>query len=321
MTVYMLGSRGAEVREIQDKLRKLNYYHGPLDGEFGGGTDAAVRSFQRAKELKIDGRVGPKTWTALFRTKIATPSIIKEDIDLKCLALTGCFETSAGIPECFAGLNGNFDGQGISFGALQWNFGQNSLQPLLKEMINSRPDIMESIFQGNYPVLLATLESDKAQLMTFARSIQNPVTFSIYEPWRGMFKALGRREEFQEIQIKYSNKIFQRALKLCREYELWSERALALMFEIKVQNKSISRRVKTLIHAGFEELPAQMPPDEREIEKMRIVANRRAESCRPQWVENVRARKLCCANGGGYVHGVNYDLEAQFGIKLTRHDQ
>ncbi|MCX6829457.1 MAG: peptidoglycan-binding domain-containing protein [candidate division Zixibacteria bacterium] len=321
MTVYMLGSRGTEVRKIQEKLKKLDYYHGPLDGEFGGGTDAAVRSFQRLKGLKIDGRVGPITWKELFHTKIADPVIIKENIERKCLTLTGCFETSVGIPECFAGLSSDFDGQGLSFGALQWNFGKDSLQPLLREMINSRPDIMESIFHGNYSVLLAALESDKAELMAFARSIQNPVTFSIYEPWRGMFKSLGRREEFQKIQLKYSGEIFQAALHLCREYELWSERALALMFDISVQNGSISQLVKARIHAGFEELPSQMSSDAREIEKMRIVANRRADSAQPEWAEDVRARKLCCANGAGYVHGVNYDLEAQFGIKLSRYDQ
>ncbi len=317
MTVYMLGSRGAEVRKIQEKLKNLDYYYGPVDGEFGGGTDAAVRSFQKAKGLKVDGRVGPMTWKVLFRTRIADPAVINETVEHKCLALTGAFETSVGIPECFAEVSGDFDGQGLSFGALQWNFGQDSLQPLLKEMIKSRPDMMESIFQGNYRVLLAVLESDKSELMAFARSIQNPITFSLYEPWRGMFKSLGRREEFQKIQLRHSSKIFRAALNLCREYELWSERAVALMFDIKVQNGTISRLVRALIQADFERLPTQMPPEAREIEKMRIVANHRADSARPEWAEDVRARKLCCANGGGYVHGVNYDLEAQFGIKLS----
>jgi peptidoglycan hydrolase-like protein with peptidoglycan-binding domain len=37
----------------------------PLDGKFGGGTEAAVRAYQRAHRLVPDGIVGTKTWQAL----------------------------------------------------------------------------------------------------------------------------------------------------------------------------------------------------------------------------------------------------------------
>jgi len=53
-----------------------------------------------------------------------------------------------------------------------------------------------------------------------------------------------------------------------------------------------------------------------ELERMKIIANRRAEAAKPRWVEDVRARKLCIASGAGEVHGIPYDLEAQFGIAL-----
>ncbi len=33
---------------------------------------------------------------------------------------------------CWAGTSGNFDGQIVSVGVLQWNYGQNSLQPLMR---------------------------------------------------------------------------------------------------------------------------------------------------------------------------------------------
>lgn len=36
------------------------------DGQFGAGTEQAVRAFQRAHGLSVDGIVGDKTWTALF---------------------------------------------------------------------------------------------------------------------------------------------------------------------------------------------------------------------------------------------------------------
>lgn len=318
MAEYKIGSKGEEVSKIQEKLRDKDYYRGPIDGSFGGGTQAAVKAFQKDKKIEVDGVVGPITWKALFNEEISEPSIIEKPLDYKSVALTGSFETGKGIPDCFAGLSGDFDGQGISFGVLQWNFGQDSLQPLLKEMINKYSETIKGIFQANYDVLQEALKADKQELMTFVRSIQHPVQHYLYEPWRGMFKSLGRTEEFQNIQIKYSNKLFKTAIKLCSEYGLWSERAVSLMFDITVQNGSISDLVKTQILSGFGGLPKDLSEEDLEVHRMRIIANRRAEASNPRWVEDVRARKLCCANGGGIVHGINFDLNAQFGIRLVR---
>jgi len=47
----------------------------------------------------------------------------------QALEITGDFETS-GNP--WSQITGDFDGQGISCGVLQWNIGQGSLQPLIK---------------------------------------------------------------------------------------------------------------------------------------------------------------------------------------------
>jgi len=54
-----LGSRGADVRYLQTKL-KLK-----VDGVFGAKTRTAVITFQKAHGLTADGIVGPLTWTAI----------------------------------------------------------------------------------------------------------------------------------------------------------------------------------------------------------------------------------------------------------------
>ncbi|MEY4477636.1 MAG: hypothetical protein RJA31_1140 [Actinomycetota bacterium] len=54
-----LGSRGADVRYLQTKLKLT------ADGIFGVKTKAAVIAFQKSKGLTADGIVGPKTWAAL----------------------------------------------------------------------------------------------------------------------------------------------------------------------------------------------------------------------------------------------------------------
>lgn len=54
-----------EVKVMQAKLNMAGYNCGTPDGKFGKKTDAAVRAFQSAKRLNIDGKAGRKTLTAL----------------------------------------------------------------------------------------------------------------------------------------------------------------------------------------------------------------------------------------------------------------
>ncbi len=65
------GSTGPDVKLLQGLLNQkvpLKLPQGKKlleDGVFGAKTDAATRSFQQMKSLKVDGIVGPKTWGAL----------------------------------------------------------------------------------------------------------------------------------------------------------------------------------------------------------------------------------------------------------------
>lgn len=66
MALYQRGSQGPEVAKIQTRLQELGLYAGPIDGDFGGGTESAVKAFQQANNLGVDGRVGPNTSAKLF---------------------------------------------------------------------------------------------------------------------------------------------------------------------------------------------------------------------------------------------------------------
>jgi putative chitinase len=61
MKILKRGSTGADVKELQTKLKKAGFNPGALDGDFGGGTEAAVIAFQRSSGLLADGIVGAKT--------------------------------------------------------------------------------------------------------------------------------------------------------------------------------------------------------------------------------------------------------------------
>ena len=67
MRLYRLGDEGAPVRDIQDRLSSLGFESDPDPRSvFGESTVAAVKKFQKAKGLDVDGIVGPDTWRSLY---------------------------------------------------------------------------------------------------------------------------------------------------------------------------------------------------------------------------------------------------------------
>jgi len=55
------GDEGSNVRALQEKLRVAGFYYGNSNGIFGPITEEAVKQFQEAYNLDVDGVVGPAT--------------------------------------------------------------------------------------------------------------------------------------------------------------------------------------------------------------------------------------------------------------------
>ena len=67
--VLARGSSGVTARALMVLLRDLGFYTAVLpddDDFFGPAADAAVRAFQSARGLAVDGIAGSKTWSALL---------------------------------------------------------------------------------------------------------------------------------------------------------------------------------------------------------------------------------------------------------------
>ena len=60
--VLKKGSKDPAVRDLQEALRALGYDLGAVDGVFGANTENAVKQFQQAREIPVDGVVGRVTW-------------------------------------------------------------------------------------------------------------------------------------------------------------------------------------------------------------------------------------------------------------------
>lgn len=59
------GDSGEAVKKLQARLKELGFDPKGVDGSFGANTEAALRAFQAAKGLAVDGVAGPATWGAL----------------------------------------------------------------------------------------------------------------------------------------------------------------------------------------------------------------------------------------------------------------
>lgn len=64
------GTAGNDVKQLQNRLKKLNYFTYPTaTGNFGPVTTKSVKSFQIDNNLTADGVVGNKTWYKLFENE------------------------------------------------------------------------------------------------------------------------------------------------------------------------------------------------------------------------------------------------------------
>jgi peptidoglycan hydrolase-like protein with peptidoglycan-binding domain len=59
------GDEGPVVRRAQRGIRRTPNLGLAVDGIFGAATEQAVREFQQASNLTVDGIVGPNTWAKL----------------------------------------------------------------------------------------------------------------------------------------------------------------------------------------------------------------------------------------------------------------
>lgn len=54
-------SKKLSAKQIQTALKNTGFYRGSVDGKMGPATTEAIKAFQRANGLKVDGVVGRKT--------------------------------------------------------------------------------------------------------------------------------------------------------------------------------------------------------------------------------------------------------------------
>ena len=81
MTLLVLGSSGARVTALQQRLQQRGFDPGAIKGQFGAATELAVKAFQNSVGLRVDGQAGPNTIAALALPSVTsnvTPDLVAQ---------------------------------------------------------------------------------------------------------------------------------------------------------------------------------------------------------------------------------------------------
>ncbi|WP_395735940.1 hypothetical protein [Prosthecobacter sp.] len=216
------------------------------------------------------------------------------------LCITTVFE--GGKSMNYKALAGNFDGQGTSFGLIQWNFGSNTLGPLLKKMKDQNATAFAGCFgtDADYATLSAALDSGSKtdQMKWAANVIKNHKA-----AWTAAFNAIGSVEDFNKIQreeaaAKYHPAVVSCITKLRAAVPFLLSsiefRSYAALFDLCVQQGSLSKAWD----AVKEKLEKDKPTTQYDV--IRIAVTERAKTASKAWVSDCLSRRLGILSGEVY---------------------
>ena len=231
--------------------------------------------------------------------------IVKKDLKEKVLKLASLFEVSGD----WGRVAGNFDGQFISYGPLQWNVGQGTLRTVL---LKAGQETIEKYLGKDF--WKALVESNNSLKKYVVANILD-TSGKVKDEWIKKFRDLANTENMKNAFIVGAEPYFENARKLCVALGFSSERAYALCFDIAVQNGAPR---KDHINEFFNRLKKSPNEYKQEWEKLKLLAIVVADKANPRWRQNVFSRKLGIAVGRGFANGHRFDLEKDFDISYTR---
>jgi hypothetical protein len=108
---------GKDALDVQTRLKAKGYDPGPLDGKYGPETVYAVRTFQNANRLAVDGMYGPLTAKALAAKPKPPPAPKPTSNGVKAL---GEAVKHIGVKESPARSNRTMFGQWFGIDGVPW---------------------------------------------------------------------------------------------------------------------------------------------------------------------------------------------------------
>lgn len=281
---------------------------------FSKSNPNGVQNFVHGFELKRDANAKDETTgtTATNGSVLGIPPEIA-----RFMVPTITFEG----PSAYQNVTGNTDKQGLSFGVIQWNFGQRTLQRLLNAMAKRDPQLFRDLCNGKGDELLAhcqdTSNKGVAEAVDWAKTFvcAAPTSGQLKPEWQDVFKNLGAAPAFIEEQNKdLIDNYWKQAKAIAYDQHLTTERGMALAFDIAVQNGSVKDSAQAYIDQQLKQRQASgVLVDDQQL--MEIIATAVSLQSAPENRKNVLERKMAIARGGGSVNDTPYT----FTLSLVPH--
>lgn len=235
---------------------------------------------------------------------------ISESLKDKLLLNTGFFEGD----DNYSTTAGNFDGQGLSFGIIQFNFGQGSLQPLLKEYISN----YETEYNGIFGSKAATLKDvvfnkTKTEQISWGDSISDPKNkYNVISEWNTPFMSMGTKANNRALQKKHAGSYFTRAESLASLFGITTTQGLACLFDHAVHewsfstsDQNVANEIKENADLYYQIEGKPMPDFDRLYTVVKYTRT-----------TDGRNRREAIRQGSGTVHGKNYRI-SDFGLSYN----
>ena len=209
------------------------------------------------------------------------------------LQVVACYETQ-GDP--YQQATGNFDGAGMSFGVIQFNFKSKTLQELFAKFQQADEERLQACFSSNaqYAELCKVITGPTSKAIAWGDSISTGKNkHKVISEWNKSFRAVGRVNDFRQIQMEFAYDRYGKLLMATLAFleglstvRIRNHCCLTALFDMCIQQGGHYKATKEIRHRVLEENPQD------EFTLTAITVEERAKKANPAYRADCLSRRL-----------------------------
>lgn len=227
------------------------------------------------------------------------PEIELEQALESAFSVTSGFETAG---DRFQQVTGNFDGAGLSFGPVQWNFGMGTLVPVFRACEQADAAAFRACFTDadDWDEFQRVLKQPIPQQVAWADRVSTGRgKQEVGEPWRGYLQAVGRVPRFRAVMVElalreYGGLVLDSILYLqglAPGVHVDHLRCICSLYDLAIQQKSLAK-AKAAIEARVQR---EQPRDQFHL--VRIAVEERGRTASARWQADCVSRRVGILKG------------------------